>query len=265
LIVSLLLGAAAGGAAILGVLLGAALVTALVRARARAAVMPALLSFAAGTLLAAALLGLLPEAAEYLPLPAATGTVLLAIVAFLLLEKWILWRHAHESRLHNGGRGFDGERGCAPTPPAGYLILVGDSVHNLIDGVLLGAALAADPRLGLIAGVAVVAHEVPQELGDYVLLLESGLSRRRALAYNLLSALAIVPGVVAGHALVHEPAAPLGAALAFAAGGFLYVALADLVPELHRQEHGWQPVLRRQFAPLLAGIATIWAAGRLGH
>jgi zinc and cadmium transporter len=245
------LGALAGLASVTAVLLSAWAVLAL-RATHRA-LLPSLLSFAAGALLGAALLGLLPEAAEYLPLVTVGWGTLLAIVAFLLLERWVLWHHRH-------GEPAPGD---AKTGPAGYLILVGDGVHNLVDGMILGAAVVAEPALGGMVAVAVLAHEVPQEVGDFVILLESGVPLPRALAYNVLAALTIVPGVILGALLVEGVEPALGVLLAAAAGGFLYVALADLVPDLHRRDRGWPVLLRDQLAPLGAGVLLTWAAGRL--
>lgn len=254
LLVPAALGALITLAAVAAVLLSAAAVTAL-RAAHRAP-LPPLLAFAAGTLLGAALLGLLPEAAERLSVATVGWATLLAIAAFLLLERWVLWRHSHDV-----GPGAEPDAG-----PAGYLILVGDGVHNLVDGMLLGAALLAEPALGGMVAVAVLAHEVPQELGDYVVLLESGLPARRALAYNVLAALTVFPGVVLGALLAGAADSALGAMLAAAAGGFLYVALADLVPDLHRRrrpDRSWLAVLRDQIAPLAAGVLLTWWAGRL--
>ena len=277
--VALALGLLVGLAAATGVLLGAALVVALVRAR--RGLLPLLLSFAAGTLLGAALLGLIPEAAERLPLTTVTWIVLLAIVAFVLLEQWVLWRHSHDLgdagvAGHGAGAAGDGgqagraengraagQRAEASLNPAGYLILVGDGVHNLVDGLLLGAAFVAETQLGIVAAAAVLAHELPQEVGDFVLLLESGLSRTRALLYNLLSASTILPGVVLGYLLAERIEPLVGVALGAAAGGFLYVALADLVPELHRRRRGLRRTLQHQLVPLLTGVVLIWALGRL--
>jgi zinc and cadmium transporter len=162
----------------------------------------------------------------------------------------VLWRHCHDG-------------GCSIPTSAGYLLLVGDALHNAVDGLALGAAFLADPWLGLAVGLAVLAHEVPQEVGDFALLLDGGLSPARALAYNLLSATTIFPGVIVGYLLAAavEPAMPI--MLAITAGGFLYVALADLLPHLHQREHS--ATLGSQLLLLLAGVAVIEAAGHLGH
>jgi zinc and cadmium transporter len=229
-----------------GVLVGAGLVLRL--RQAWPAIVPALLAFAAGTLLGAAFLGLLPESTARIESRAAMSLALLGVLLFFLLEKTLLWRHCHDPA-------------CPTHAAAGYLLLIGDGLHNLVDGLVIGAAFVADPRLGVMTGIAVLAHEVPQEVGDFALLLEGGLTPRRALAYNLLSAVTIFPGVVVGTLLAVRVDTAAGVALAVAAGGFLYVALADLVPALHaRLERG---MLRDQLLPLLLGVALIWTAGRL--
>ena len=234
-----------GCLAVLAVPAGAGLVS--LRGKTRPSVIPTLLAFATGALLSVALLDLIPEA-QARQATWSMPLVLVAIVGFFLLEKWLLWRHCHSAA-------------CEAHSVAGYLILVGDGLHNAVDGLALGAAFATDERLGLAVGAAVLAHEIPQEVGDFVLLIESGLAPARALAYNVLSGLVIFPGIVVGNLLtqVVEPAA--GLVLALAAGGFLYVALADLVPNLHRRgvAKGGAPSL----APLLLGIGVIWLVGRL--
>jgi zinc and cadmium transporter len=248
---AVLIGLGFGIAAVCGLLLSAVLVVGLLRVH--RTLLPVLLAFAAGTLLGAALLDLLPEAAHELS-PARVGSLMLAaVVAFFLLERWVRWWHVHthEPKRHTG-----------EPSAAGYLILVGDGLHNLVDGLALGTAVAADPTLGVAVGLAVVAHEVPQEVGDFVLLLESGLTRARALILNLLTALVVFPGIVIGYTVATAVEPVIGVALALATGAFLYVALADLIPELHRR--GLRESLAMQVAPLLGGIAVIWLAGLVG-
>ncbi len=241
---SLLLGLLFGAIAAFAVIIGAAIVLRLTNLW--TGVIPALLAFASGTLLGAAFLGLIPEAAKSLALRSVTSLVLVGVILFFLLEKWVLWRHCHDPD-------------CPVHEVAGYLILIGDGIHNAVDGVMIGATFVADQGLGISVGIAVLAHEIPQEVGDFALLVESGLSPTRALIYNLLSAATIFPGVVAGYFLVEMIASAVGVALAIAAGGFLYIALADLVPDLHRREQ--TKMLQTQLLPLLAGIAIIWIVG----
>lgn len=244
----LLTGLLFGLAALLGVLLGALLVLGV--SRAHQAVTHVLLAFAAGTLLGASLLGLIPEAEEGLPLQTVTALALLSVLLFFVLERFVLRQfHHRDSELARS--------------PAGYLILIGDGIHNAADGLVLGAALVADPTLGLMAGVAILAHEVPQEVGDFVLLLESGLSKARALAYNLLSAATIFPGLLLGYLLAETVESAVVVVLALTAGAFLYIALADLIPHLHRQQAHWRQILFAQLLPMLAGVALIWLLGQL--
>jgi zinc and cadmium transporter len=213
-------------------------------------IVPALIAFAAGTLLGAAFFGLLPEATAGIGPSAAMPLALLGVLLFFFLEKTLLWRHCHDPD-------------CPVHATAGYLLLFGDGLHNLVDGLVIGTAFVVDLRLGVITGVAVLAHEIPQEVGDFALLLESRLSPPRALAYNLLSAATIFPGVVVGTLLAGRVDVAAGGALAVAAGGFLYVALADLVPVLHaRLDH---EAMRDQIVPLLIGVALIWTVSWLGR
>jgi zinc and cadmium transporter len=241
---TLLFGLLFGAIAASGVMFGAAIVLRMRESWPNT--VTALLAFAAVTLLGAAFLGLLPEATEEIQTESALALALMGILLFFLLEKSVLWRHCHDPE-------------CPIHATAGYLILIGDGVHNAVDGVIIGTAFVTDTNLGIMTGLAVLAHELPQEVGDFALLLESGLSSGRALAYNLLSAATIFPGVIAADLVAGwiDPAA--GAALAVAAGGFVYVSLADLVPLLHRKVD--RPTIRDQIAPLFLGVALLWAIG----
>ncbi len=228
----------------------------------RARWLSALVSFAVGALLGAAFLDLLPEALESRG-PGQIGAmgvvVLLGLLGFFLLEKLVLWRHCHveECEVHGDpaiandgtartsassivhrhvgtfGHAHDHER--VRSAAAGKLILIGDGIHNLTDGVLIAAAFLTDIQLGIVTSIAVIAHEIPQEVGDFAILLHSGFSRGRAFVYNMLSSLtSIIGGVVAyfslglAHALVPY-------ALAIAASSFIYIAVADLIPGLHKR------------------------------
>lgn len=188
----------------------------------RKRLLPCLLSYATGTLLGAAFLGMLPKALEKAAPVAVTGTVLAGIVAFFILEKLIVWRHCHEQDCE--AHGHEG----------GALILLGDAFHNFVDGVVIAAAFLVSPALGVATALAVIAHEIPQELGDFAILLASGMSKTRAFAYNLLSSLATLPGVLIGWYWLAEVRQAIPFVLAISAASFIYIAVADLVPGRHR-------------------------------
>jgi zinc and cadmium transporter len=201
--------------------------------KARAALLPHLVSFATGTLLAAAFLGLLPHALEGAG-PAATHHVGLALLAgillFFLLEKFVLWRHCHDDPCEMHSPTHD-----ARDRASANLILAGDTFHNLLDGVLVAAAFMTNPQLGIVTALAVFAHEIPQEVGDLAILLHGGFSRARALTLNLVSSLTSVVGGVIAYFALGTALEFLPYALAFAAASFIYVAVADLIPGLHRR------------------------------
>lgn len=211
----------------------------------------ALVSLSAGTLLGGAFLDVLPESLEALAASQALSISLLGILVFFVLEKVIVWHHHHA----------DHEK--VVEKPMGYLNLVGDALHNFFDGIAVAAAFLASPALGLTTTLAVVLHEIPQEIGDYSLLIYSGFTRKKALLFNLGSAVFAIVG-----ALVFYFAAPLvqnleGYGLAFTAGMFIYIAAADIVPELHREKSGSKSAL--QFFFILIGIALIWLVTTLLH
>ena len=211
--------------------------------RARTALLPHFVSFATGALLGAALLSLLPEAIKMAGRGGEDriGLALVAgILLFFVLEKWVLWRHSHDHDGHDhGGHDHGGRSGAHAISRqdhvAAKLILIGDGIHNALDGVAIAAAFMSGTEVGIATSVAVIAHEVPHEVGAFAVLLNGGMSRARALAFNLLSGLtAVAGGLIAyfalGHALGFLPYA-----IALAAASLLYVAVADLIPGLHRQ------------------------------
>lgn len=212
--------------------------------------LPYLLSYATGTLLGAAFLGMLPKALENTPPLAITGTVLAGIVAFFVLEKLVIWRHCHDQDCE--AHGHEG----------GSLILLGDTFHNFIDGVVIAAAFLTSPALGIATALAVIAHEIPQELGDIAILLNSGLPKARAFAYNLISSLSTLPGVLVGWYWLDEATQAIPFVLAISAASFIYIAVADLVPGLHRR--GGAGAMASQTLLILAGIGTI-AFFRFAH
>jgi zinc and cadmium transporter len=176
-----------------------------------------LIPFAIGTLLGAAFLGMIPHALDSLSNSAVLLTVLLGVILFYVLEKFALWRHCHEQE-------------CEIHSRAGTMILVGDSIHNLVDGVAIAAAFAGSVPLGITTSVAVIAHEVPQEVGDFAILLKSGYSRSRALWYNALSSLTALLGAIITYFLLPFVESLVPYLLSVSGASFIYIALADLVP-----------------------------------
>ncbi|MFO1406833.1 MAG: ZIP family metal transporter [Steroidobacteraceae bacterium] len=228
----------------------------------RAAMLPHLVSFATGALLGAAFLGLVPHALESMGPGGAhrVGLALLAgILTFFLLEKFVLWRHCHDDPCEAHSPGHGPEPGHAARDRASArLILAGDSFHNVLDGVLVAAAIMTDPSLGIVTALAVAAHEIPQEVGDLAILLHGGYTRRRALALNLLTSLTSIAGGVIAWFALGTAMQLLPYALAFAAASFIYIAVADLIPGLHRRvdpKAGLEQVL---FIAL--GVALVWFA-----
>ncbi len=219
----------------------------------RMRLLPHFVSFAIGALLGAALLGLLPHA---LAAPgvtdshSVTAALLGGLFGFFLLEKLVLWRHCHaqDCEIHGG-------EPETHNPSAGVLILIGDGIHNFIDGILIGAAFLTDLHLGIVTALAVTAHEIPQEVGDFAVLLHSGFSRARALMFNLLSSFTtVVGGVLAYYSLQHVQAV-LPYVLAIAASSFIYVAVADLIPGLHKRVEFRETL--KQLLLIGAGVALI--------
>jgi len=217
----------------------------------RASWVPTLVSYAIGALLGAAFLEVIPHAFEQGDPHRAALAILGGIFGFFVLEKLLLWRHCHTEhceahdpleRTHDQGRG-------------GVLIVVGDTVHNFVDGILIAAAFVQSTELGIITAIAIVAHEIPQEVGDFLILLHSGFSRARALAVNLLSSAATLVGGVGGYFALQMLEGWQPALLGIVAASMIYVAVADLIPSLHRR-----PELRdtaSQALMIALGIGTI--------
>jgi zinc and cadmium transporter len=179
--------------------------------------LPRLLSFSTGTLLGAALLGMVPQTAKTLPVSTVTLVVLVGLILFFVLEKLLVWRHCHKND-------------CDVHASSGPLLLVGDSVHNFVDGVVIAGAFLSSTELGIAAALSTIAHEVPQEAGEFMVYLRSGYTRRKAIFFNAISSLTSVLGAVLGYFFLSQMRGVLAYLLAFAAAGFLYVALADLIP-----------------------------------
>jgi len=208
----------------------------------RVSVVPNLIAYAVGTLLGAAFLGLLPHALEDEDAGVIMPVVLAGILLFFFLEKALLWRHCHveECEVHHA---------AAP------LILLGDGLHNFVDGVVIAAAFLGGIPLGVTTALAVIVHEVPQEVGDFAILLQGGFSPRRALAWNVLSSTATIPGALLGYVALGSVEGAVPLILAISAASFIYIAAADLIPSLHRGPFRGKAVT--QTALVLAGVATI--------
>ncbi|HET6493251.1 MAG TPA: ZIP family metal transporter [Burkholderiales bacterium] len=223
---------------------------------------PILVSYAVGALLGAVFLDILPEAfgrADNLQTMAAT--ILFGILLFFVLEKLVLWRHCHMESCE------------AHDPPApvhehdhgrsGMMIMVGDTFHNFVDGILIAAAFMANVELGVVTALAIIAHEVPQEVGDFLILLHSGFTRTQALAFNMLSSAAMIAGGVLAYATLQTMERWIPALLGLAAASMLYVSVADLIPGLHRRPEIRSTV--QQVVLIALGVATIWFVGELAH
>ena len=255
--------------------IGAALVASaflLLGEPARARALPHLVSFAIGSLLGAAFLGLLPHAIDAAGLGAVHGIGLafaLGILLFFALEKAVIWRHCHthDCELHGGvetgghghghgqASGMDHGHGLREMV-AGRLILFGDGLHNFLDGVLIGAAFMTGTDVGIVTALAVAAHELPQEVGDLAVLLHGGFSAKRAFLANLGVGITTLLGGFVAYFAFAPFAAYLPFVLAVAAGSFVYVAVADLIPGLHRRTDAGAGV--GQVALILLGLALIY-------
>lgn len=222
--------------------------------RYRIGLLPHFVSFAIGALLGAAFLGLIPHALagehgiEFHKLGL---TVLLGILGFFVMEKMVLWRHCHEDACEAHAPAEQNHHSAA-----GTLVLIGDGIHNLVDGVLIAAAFLTDIHLGIISSLAVAAHEIPQEVGDFAILLHSGYSRARALLFNVLSSLTTIIGALITYYSLHDAQAAVPYFLAIAASSFIYIAVADLIPGLHKRVEISETV--RQIVLITLGVAVIY-------
>jgi zinc and cadmium transporter len=228
---------------------------------ARGAWVPMLVSYAIGTLLGAAFLEILPHAVEHGGGPRQVATtVLLGILGFFVLEKLVLWRHCHEERCE----GHEAQPLGTDHGRSGLMILVGDTFHNFVDGVLIAAAFLQDFRLGVVTSIAIIAHEIPQETGDFLILLHSGYSKAKAFGYNLLSSLATVAGGLGAYFALSAMQQAVPIFLALAAASMIYVAVADLIPGLHRRPE--LAATAEQVLLIGLGVGTIVAVDVLiGH
>lgn len=229
-----------------------------------------MVSFSAGMLMGTALLHLLPESLHLAgaDVHAVTATMLAGLIGFFALERFSLFRHDHHHELdgHAHPHGHDAHA----AGKGGSTLLVGSAIHALADGVLIAAAFRTDTFLGLMTAAAIATHEVPQQIGNFFVLLNSGFSKARALAYNLLTGMGAVVGGLLGYFALAEAGGWLPYVVVVAASNFIYIALSDLIPQLHAQadshHHGGQNrAVWQQPALMLAGVATAALATRFLH
>jgi zinc and cadmium transporter len=193
-----------------------------------------MVSLSVGIMLSTSLLHALPEAFESKADPRSLFATLLAgLLCFFMLEKLAILRHSHhhEGDGHHHAHGHDAKEAGR----AGWMILVGDGLHNFTDGILIAAAFLANPELGIVTGLAIIAHEIPQEIGDFIVLLNAGFSRMRAYVFNLLCSLMAVAGGLLGYFTLDRASELIPYVLVFAASGFIYIAVSDLMPQMQRR------------------------------
>ncbi|MDD4938993.1 MAG: ZIP family metal transporter [Candidatus Omnitrophica bacterium] len=186
-------------------------------------ILPAVIGFSAGGLIGGAFLHLLPEALEHINSPVVFYYLILGFVAFFMLERYFHWRHCHE--------------GVCSIHAFTYLNLIGDSIHNFTDGLVIGASFLVSVNFGIITSLVIIMHEIPQEIGDFGVLIYGGFSRLKALGFNFITALTCILGTVGGYTISGNINNFSSFLLPFTAGGFIYIAACDLVPELHKQEN----------------------------
>jgi zinc and cadmium transporter len=201
----------------------------------------ALVGFASGTLLGGAFFDLLPEAVNMINPPITIFYfVTLGIIVFFCIEKFLYWRHCHEEECQ--------------VHTFAYISLVGDGVHNFIDGMIIAATFVISFELGFITTLAVISHEIPQEIGDFGVLIYGGLSKRKALTYNFISALTAILGAIVTYYVVYLRS-NYTLLVPFAAGGFIYIAATDLMPELHKKSHAGESII--QLLSILLGLGLM--------
>jgi len=242
-------------ATLLGGILG--VLAAAFAVRAGPAQVPRLISYAIGALLGAAFLEVLPHALELsASATPVTSTVLIGILLFFVLEKLMLWRHSHEGGFAEHHADDQHDHGRVAT-----IVIVGDTFHNFVDGIIIASAFSVSIPLGIVTALAVISHEIPQEVGDFLVLLHSGYSRRQAVAFNLLSGAVMVLGGVLAYYGLQAMRAGVPLLLSIAAASMLYVSVADLIPGLVRRRE--LSATLQQVLLIVAGIATIWVVGHL--
>ena len=241
-------------ASIAGGLLSLA-IAAVVAFRVRARWIPTLVSYAVGALLAAVFIDILPHVFEVSKNHGrAAGFILAGILVFFVLEKLLIWRHHHHGGEEAADHGHHMELGDHGR--SGWMIMAGDTFHNFTDGIVIASAFLADPRLGVVTSIAIIAHEIPQEIGDFLILLHSGFTKRKALLVNGASGLAMVAGALLGYFALSGVQEWIPEILAISAASMIYVAVADLIPGLHKRTELRESLAQVGFIGL--GILSIW-------
>ena len=201
-----------------------------------------LIGFSAGALIGSAFLHILPECLENNKSSTVFSCLILGIIIFFLMERYLHWRHCHEE-------------GSCKTHAFTYLNLVGDGFHNFIDGMVIAASFMVSLKLGLVTTLAIILHEIPQELGDFAVLIYGGFTKKKALLFNFASALMAMIGAVAGYFITDLTRNFSNFILPLTAGGFIYIAMSDLIPEVHRESNQKRATLA--FIAFLLGIALM--------
>jgi len=222
-----------------------------------------MVSFSVGLLLATAFLHSLPEAFQdsQASTPYLFSLLLAGILFFFMLEKVALLRHNHhhEGDGHNHHAGHDAEE----AGKSGWMILVGDGVHNFVDGVLIAAAFIANPEVGILTAIAIIAHEIPQEIGNFMVLLNAGFSKKRALIYNMVCGLLAVVGGVLGYAFLEQSVSWIPYLLVFASSSFIYIAVSDLMPQMNRRIQIRESI--KQITLILLGVGLVVGLSIFNH
>ena len=221
----------------------------------------AMVSYAIGALLGAVFLEILPEAIKLTTNVAAlSATVLGGILLFFILEKLVLWRHCHHDHCEAHEPKIEAVNDHGRS---GLMIMVGDTFHNFVDGIIIAAAFLTDIQLGIVTSVAIIAHEIPQEVGDFAILLHSGYSKIKSLKLNLISSFASVAGAVLGYFTLQTMQTWIASLLALAAASMIYVAVADLIPGLHKRTQLSDTL--QQVVLILLGVGSVALMGLLLH
>ena len=213
--------------------------------------MPVLIAVAVGVLLGDAFLHLIPDAMDMAPTSGSSVApwVLIGILSFVFLERYLQWRHDHAPTTIEGKH--------EKIEPFANMNLVGDGAHNFIDGILIASSFIADPTLGLATTIAIILHEIPQEISDIAILIQGGYSQRKAVLLNCLCATACIPGALITVYFSQIMELNLSAMLAFTAGGFIYIATSDLVPLLRSDQ--CSASIPTQFTSTMVGIISMQA------